>query len=154
MFFQKLYDETPTHHVYEDGHYSVYRAVIYVGRSYCHHTFAVLWDADHDERILELIAEVMRRGFLHNYVLFGEHKGHVTAFMKPETVDWPDPPNTLLESIAQDMPDDAWSATEYCLSQSLGLTWARDRGIDAYLRNIEERWPLGFKVIAPWRSLL
>jgi hypothetical protein len=85
-FFKTLHDETsPTGHLGRGTHYSVLRAMVFhdsMGRPLpdAHVAdFAVIWDEDHDARVIEPIEEIFCRGLLSSFVMFGERKGVFTA---------------------------------------------------------------------------
>jgi hypothetical protein len=87
-FFKTLHDETgPTGHLGRGTHYSVLRAVVFhdpmrkplpEGQFA---DFAVIWDEDHDTRVMEPIEEIYRRGLLSSFLMFGERKGSFTAIL-------------------------------------------------------------------------
>jgi hypothetical protein len=90
-FFKTLHDETsPTGYLGRGTHYSVLRAVVFhdpMGSPLPegHFTdFAVIWDGDHDTRVMEPIEEIYRRGMLSSFLMFGESKGSFTAILSEE----------------------------------------------------------------------
>jgi hypothetical protein len=87
-FFKTLHDETnPTGHLGGGTHYSVLRAVVFHdpnGKLLPEGQFAdfaVIWDEDHDTRVMEPIEEIYRRGLLSSFLMFGERKGSFTAVL-------------------------------------------------------------------------
>lgn len=87
-FFKTLHDETsPTGYLGRGTHYSVLRAVVFHGATgkplpEAQLTdFAVIWDEDHDARVIEPIEEIYRRGLLASFLMFGERKGSFTAIL-------------------------------------------------------------------------
>jgi hypothetical protein len=87
-FFKTLHDETgPTGYLGRGTHYSVLRAVVFhdpAGNSLPagqFADFAVIWDEDHDVRVMKPIEEIYRRGLLSGFVMFGERKGNFTAIL-------------------------------------------------------------------------
>ena len=90
-FFQTLHDEiAPTGYLGRGTHYSVLRAVIFhdpLGKplsSGQFADFAVIWDEDHDVRVIEPIQEIYRRGLLSSFLMFGERKGTFSAVLSTE----------------------------------------------------------------------
>jgi hypothetical protein len=89
-FFQTLHDETaPTGYLGQGTHSSVFRAIAFhdsmgaplsEGRFA---NFAVIWDQDHDTRVIEPIERIYRRGLLSSFLIFGEHKGVFNAILSP-----------------------------------------------------------------------
>src|SRR3984893_6026972 len=101
-FFKTLHDETsPTGYLGRGTHYSVLRAVVFhdpMGKPLPEGQFAdfaVIWDEDHDTRVIEPIEEIYRRGLLSSFLMFGEHKGLFTAILSNE-VD-----RALLRAVAE-----------------------------------------------------
>jgi Bacterial RNA polymerase, alpha chain C terminal domain len=92
-FFKTLHDETsPTGHLGRGAHYSVLRAVVFhdpkgkplpEGRFA---DFAVIWDEDHDTRVLQPIEAIYRRGLLSSFLMFGEQRGLFTAVLSKRVV--------------------------------------------------------------------
>lgn len=87
-YFKTLHDETgPTGYLGRGTHYSVLRAVVFhdpMGKPLPegHFTnFAIIWDEDHDARVMEPIEEIYRRGLLSSFLMFGERKGTFTAVL-------------------------------------------------------------------------
>jgi hypothetical protein len=87
-FFKTLHDETgPTGYLGQGTHHSVLRAVAFhdpMGSPLSEGRFtdfAVIWDVDHDVRVLEPIEGIYRLGLLSSFVMFGEHKGTFTAVL-------------------------------------------------------------------------
>jgi len=73
------------------GHYSVFRAVD--SRDVTQkptplprvHDFAVIWDDDHDDRIIPVIEEMLMAGLLPGVQFIGEHKGTLTIILAART---------------------------------------------------------------------
>jgi hypothetical protein len=87
-FFKTLHDETgPTGYLGRGTHYSVLRAIVFhdqAGEPLSEGQFldfAVIWDEDHDTRVMETIEEIYRRGSLSSFEVFGERKGFFTAVL-------------------------------------------------------------------------
>lgn len=72
-------------------HYSVFRAVD--SRDVCQkptespriHDFAVIWDDDHDTRIIPVLEEILMAGLLPGIQFIGEHKGTLTIILAART---------------------------------------------------------------------
>jgi hypothetical protein len=90
-FFQCLYDhpDMPGDRYY--GAYSVFRAidardVEQRPMPLPHiHDFAVIWDGDHDTRIIPVIEEMLMAGLLPGVQFLGEHKGVLTIILAART---------------------------------------------------------------------
>ena len=90
-FFKTLHDEQgPTGYLGRGTHYSVLRAVVFhdrLGRLLLKGSFknfVVVWDEDHDTRVMEPIEEIYQRGLLSSFLMFGERKGCFTAIVSDE----------------------------------------------------------------------
>jgi hypothetical protein len=95
-FFQTLHDETrPTGYLGQGTHCSVLRATVFHDetarplRRARFADFAVIWDADHDMRVIEPIEEIYRRGLLSSFIIFGERKGSFTAIPSDPSLSAP-----------------------------------------------------------------
>lgn len=49
------------------------------------HDFAVIWDGDHDTRIIPVLEEMLMAGFLPGVQFIGEHKGTLTIILAART---------------------------------------------------------------------
>ena len=101
QFFETLHDEThPVGSLGRGTHYSVFRAVTW------HDTFlnplpkaeflnfAVIWDEDHDTRVVKVVHTLCFEGLLAPVRLIGERKGRLTVLVAPEAAGDPVwPPN-------------------------------------------------------------
>lgn len=171
-FFQTLHDEPAPVGIFGDGaHYSVLSAVIfhdYLGeplRFALDHTFAVIWDGDHDERVIKVIEQIYRRGLLPRFTYFGERKGNFTAILidpkvgllaraddDPRVVTEPKNKNAELKkqlSVILNLDDDPWPVTiangiaadnNQIIIDDLDDDPAR---VTTYLKNIDILWGLG-----------
>jgi hypothetical protein len=93
-FFRTLHDETgPVGRLGRGTHYSVMRAAVFhdaLGRSLRKARltdFAIIWDEDHDMRVMDVIGEIYRRGLLSSFFMFGERKGMFTAVLSDKVVE-------------------------------------------------------------------
>src|SRR5687767_11217749 len=93
-FFQTLHDEpAPIGNIGRGTHYSILRALAFqdcFGKTVLparYHDFAVIWDEDHDDRVIPIIEQVYRIGLLPRFVYFGERKGMLTALLTNSNTD-------------------------------------------------------------------
>jgi hypothetical protein len=110
--------------------------------------FAVIWDEDHDTRVIEPIEEIYRRGLLPSFLMFGEHKGVFTAirfnrgffafnttrreFLRAEI-------NAICQSL-----NDPWPSEVVALGDPNNpVIDDTDEKVSLYLRNLEMLWQLG-----------
>ena len=157
-FFKTLHDErAPTGHFGRGTHYSILRAVVFsdsLGKPATEGRFAdfaVIWDEDHDERIIEAIEKIYFAGLLPSFLMFGERKGVFTGVLTDPAIQ-PAHHSVLdrqLNEITQHLDSgDAW------LAQAFGLDWppqnpiisdASAEKVSMYLKTLMMLWELGLK---------
>ncbi len=169
--FSCLYDEPePVGYLGRGTHYSVFRSVEWldVTRSPLAvpeiHDFAVVWDEDHDTRIIDVIEDIYMAGLLSPIQFIGERKGMLTVIVAAKF--YFSGSETDLESytrLLQKISDnprhgDAWPVEVGMFDRSpgsphqtelLGLISANEHRVITYLRNIDSLWALGTKPFAP-----
>lgn len=111
---QCLYDqERPIVQHYD--HYSVFRAIDSRDVTQAPalrprvHDFAVIWDDDHDTRVISVIEEMLMAGILPGVQFIGEHKGTLTVILAARTF-W-------------QIDVDAFKARVAALTQAAGDFW-------------------------------
>ncbi len=92
-FFKTLYDETvPAGYLGRGAHYSILRATVFhdpLGRPLPEGRFtdfAVIWDEDHDVRVIEPIEQIYRAGILSSFIMFGERDRLFTAILSSKVL--------------------------------------------------------------------
>jgi hypothetical protein len=113
--------------------------------------FAVIWDEDHDERVIEPIEHIYRSGLLPSFMFFGERKGSFTAILS-------DPVRNQqrrsflkekIEAITQSL-DDPWPADVTDTNSDEAHIINDDRAkVALYLANLKMLWQLGTKTTGP-----
>lgn len=168
--FTCLYDEQrPVGTLGRGTHYSVFRAVEWLDVTRRTlpipqiHDFAVIWDEDHDERVIEALERIYMAGLLSPIQFIGERKGALTAIVAARFY-WAgsDADGTAyrqaLEAITRDLPD-SWSSDVGSFDRSPGSLQNDYEGIIAdsehkvglYLANIDSLWGLGTRDYRPTR---
>jgi hypothetical protein len=160
--FQNLYNEScPIGSLGRGAHYSILRALIWhdtSGKSLqkpMYYDFAILWDEDHDTRIVEVIEEIYYNGLLRHFAMFGERKGMFSAVLNSKnnifTGGQCDELHNQLTKISEDSgTGDIWSATimsDIYNAANNGIIADRVEIVQAYLNNINVLWDLGEKNI-------
>jgi Bacterial RNA polymerase, alpha chain C terminal domain len=150
-FFKTLHDETgPTGHLGRGTHYSILRAVSFHDAEGTplpkgqFKDFAVIWDEDHDTRVIEPIEEVYRRGLLSSFLMFGERKGFFTAVH-----DDFDPSGTRatfcqkeISTICQSLSD-PWPSEVVSVESPMNPIISDDhQKVSLYLKNLNMLWQL------------
>jgi hypothetical protein len=140
-FFSTVYDEpSPADHFGKGAHYSVLRALVWVPRMKFH-DFAVIWDEDHDQRILWVAEQLYVRLLLHNVLFIGERSTHVTVL----TIDSVD------SQFEESFREICGKVSSYCAHITispfrrggLGIIDASADQVEWYLEGIGSLWSLG-----------
>ncbi|MGF6743937.1 hypothetical protein [Paraburkholderia atlantica] len=154
-FFQTLHDETrPVGNLGRGTHYSVLRVPVwhdeFLNRiDRCGFLdFAVIWDEDHDDRVIDAIMMLYVGGLLSPIRYIGERKGTLTVLLAPDAVrDWD--PETL-QGYIDDINDvcqcleDPWSANVAGVDEDgHSIIHAPPEKVALYLKNIDMLWQLG-----------
>jgi hypothetical protein len=167
--FTCLYDEpAPIGAIGRGTHYSVFRSVEWLDVTRRQlplpqiHDFAVIWDEDHDERVIEAVERIYMAGLLSPIQFIGERKGGLTAVVaarfyfignEGETEAY----RRAIEAITQGL-DDPWPAELGSFDRSpgsphqtftQGLIQDSDHRAGVYLANIDSLWGLGTKPYLP-----
>jgi len=164
--FSCLHDEpAPVGRLGRGAHHSVFRSVQWHdiggdpldrGRV---HDFAVIWDEDHDERVIRVIERLHIAGLLWPIVFIGERKGVVTILFAQ--MDGPLQDNksdhlTRIREIAEDAAEDSWTLQtswfqrvevleEGTAYNGAGIINDDDWRVAGYLQGIDALWQLGEK---------
>jgi hypothetical protein len=167
--FTCLYDEPePVGRIGRGAHYSVFRAVEWldVERPPLDHPqihdFAVIWDEDHDVRIIDAIEQIYMAGLLSPVQFIGERKGTLTALVAAKFYFAAGEPDIdayrrAIDAIAQGL-EDPWPAEVGSFDRSPGnphqnffegLISDTDHRVGLYLGNIDALWRLGTRAYAP-----
>lgn len=167
--FACLYDEvSPVGALGRGTHYSVFRCVEWLDvtrRPLAYpqiHDFAVIWDEDHDERIIEAVERIYMAGLLSPIQFIGERKGSLTAVVAAKfyftgTTKDTEAYRCSLEAISQGL-DDPWPFQLGSFDRAPGnghqnfyegLIHDSDYRVGLYLSNIDSLWALGTKPYRP-----
>jgi Bacterial RNA polymerase, alpha chain C terminal domain len=154
-FFKTLHDEeSPTGYLGRGTHYSVLRAVVFHDAARRplpkaqFADFAVIWDEDHDVRVIEPIEKLYRCGLLPCFLMFGERKGGFTAVLTNDIHDQSRLPDleVAVNGITQHLETDAWPARVVGLeSDDNSIISASADKVRLYLNNLAMLWELGVK---------
>ena len=154
-FFQTLHDETrPVGQLGRGTHYSVLRVPIWqdewlnpLGQASLL-DFAVIWDEDHDERVIDVVEALYFRGLLAPVRFIGERKGSLSVLVEAKTVDaWDRAALKAYREAVSDVgqsQEDPWPATVGAvLGPHRSIIHAPEEDVSLYLRNIQLLWKLG-----------
>jgi hypothetical protein len=157
-FFQTLHDESsPVGDLGRGTHYSVLRCLCWHDecqkplKQAKHHDIAIIWDEDHDERVIELLEQLHASGLLSSIAILGERKGTANVVMLDATAKALGATGVAkllksIEDIAQALPD-PWSAHVGTLTAPDCIIDDKDEKIAIYLQNLNMLWKLGGKPI-------
>jgi hypothetical protein len=168
--FQCHYDQPdPIGCLGRGAHYSIFRCVerfdvtLQPASPLQIHDFAVIWDEDHDERIIHAVECLYMHDLLAPVQFIGERKGVLTvilaargwSFMPMQLDEY----KRLAQNAINQMPHgDRWPLEIGMFDRSPGnphqnffenLIMADDHKVYAYLLTIDTLWGLGTR---PWRS--
>jgi hypothetical protein len=169
--FSCLYDEpAPVGHLGRGTHYSIFRSVEWLDVVRAPsvipqvHDFAVVWDEDHDTRVIDVIEAFYMAGLLSPIQFIGERKGTLTVIVaakfyyacgKASLDAYKQQLNKISENPNH---GDSWPTNVGVFDRSpespqqselRGLIMAEDHRVITYLRNIDSLWGLGTKPFVP-----
>uniref|UniRef100_E6XQ53 Uncharacterized protein n=1 Tax=Shewanella putrefaciens (strain 200) TaxID=399804 RepID=E6XQ53_SHEP2 len=160
--FTTIYDEVkPIGNLGRGTHYSILRSTESCNslldqlNHFKIHDFSVIWDEDHDTRIINVIEKLYISKLLSPVVFIGERKGGVTAIVEKEFYFSGGSYayfRSRLEDIANDS-NDPWcvevgyydrETDSVCISSQVIIN-APGKQVSTYLNNINNLWSLGLK---------
>lgn len=156
-FFQTLHDETqPVGRLGRGTHYSVLRVPMWQDpwRNPLSQgallDFAIIWDEDHDERVMEAIEGLYFDGLLGPVRFIGERKGSLSVLLEAKTLEaWNEAAfkdyREALSEVSQGL-NDPWPVTvDQVFGQRHSIIRAAPEHVATYLQNIQLLWQLGLK---------
>lgn len=154
-FFQTLHDETrPVGNLGRGTHYSVLRAFTWHNQFFvplnraAFLDFAIIWDEDHDERVMDAVLSLYVGGLLAPVRYIGERKGSLTVLLDPEAVQtWQSADlkeySDQVSDIAQCL-EDPWIATvDTAEGHQHSIINGSYEDVLIYLKHIDILWRLG-----------
>ncbi|MDV2963492.1 hypothetical protein RU080_17285 [Shewanella algae] len=164
--FSTIYnEESPVGCIGRGSHYSILRAttsyseVLQLMHTVWIHDFAVIWDEDHDSRVIAVIEKLCIENLLSPVLFIGERKGGVTVLLDREFFDDKEKLHYFkitLRSICDSL-NDPWgcevgyfdSNTPDVTNEARMLINDSEEKVKTYLLNIENLWSLGVKHYPP-----
>jgi hypothetical protein len=167
--FSCLYDESePVGHLGRGTHYSVMRCVEWLDVTRKplklpeQHDFAVIWDEDHDTRVIEAIEQIYMAGLLSPVQFIGERKGTLTVVVaarfyysgtEQDLQAYAGQINDISQKLSDSWPAEIGSFDRappavglgWHQTDSAGLISADEHRVNMYLANIDSLWGLGTK---------
>jgi hypothetical protein len=117
-----------------------------------YHDLAIIWDEDHDIRVIEVIELLYFAGLLTPAIIVGERKGSFTLLVSEQTVEeagkkWLSAYQKAVEKITQSLYD-PWLATVASInSRDYGIINDDLERVFQYLQTINMLWQLGIKPV-------
>jgi len=176
-YFSCLYDENdPVGRLGRGTHYSIMRSVEWL--DVCRkpltlphvHDFAVIWDEDHDDRVIDAIERIYMAGLLSPIQFIGERKGTLSALVASRyryTVPEAEYQAYVgqIQKICHSVHGDHWPVEVGMFdrapgwpphqTETVGLIADDEHRVVTYLRNVDNLWKLGTRAFtaenrAPW----
>lgn len=154
--FETIYDEqSPVGNIGRGSHYSVlsavqwfdnYRKLISGGEGRLQR-FGIIWDEDHDTRLIPAIENAYMRGILSPVRFIGERKGYLTILLDAEFVAMKE--DALLgyketwKEVLEDSVDDYWEVEIASEWEPHSIIADRSDAVSTYLKNIQNLWKIG-----------
>jgi hypothetical protein len=165
-FFQTVHDEPKAYGDIGRGtHYSVLRAAVWHDQNLMLQkdaarilTFAVIWDEDHDTRVIHAAESLYVRGLLPAALFIGERKGSFSFLtQKDSMLSLVDSKWSALQLDVQTAVDgrddeDFWPAEVHQYTANHCIIQDDAQKSRVYLENIKQLWNLGVsvpKLLAP-----
>uniref|UniRef100_B0T9C1 Uncharacterized protein n=1 Tax=Caulobacter sp. (strain K31) TaxID=366602 RepID=B0T9C1_CAUSK len=146
------------------SHYSVFRSVEWldVVRARLErpeiHDFAVIWDEDHDTRVIEAVERLYLAGLLSPVQFIGERKGNLTLvvaarfYFASDIADYQRQVQAAIAPLSDHWPVEIGmfdrsgaKHAQWHQTDAMGLIAADDFRVNVYLANIDSLWSLGTK---------
>lgn len=155
-YFEVVYDQPqPVGSIGRGTHYSILRCAQWLDNLLVPHEngcareqqLAVIWDEDHDQRVIDVLEAAYFQGLLGPVRFIGERKGSLTVIVDPlfwEIYDRADY-TAKWSAIASDAPGDYWPSYVYADGDIEGLGMIihdSNARVATYLENIRNLWQL------------
>ncbi|CAM8069094.1 hypothetical protein ATHEMM101B_21425 [Atlantibacter hermannii] len=167
--FSCLYDEhEPIGNLGRGTHYSVFRSVEWLDvlqkplKLPQIHDFSVIWDEDHDTRVIDVIEHIYMAGLLSPIQFIGERKGTLTVIVAANFffggVEAPEFERKIQTICNKAIQNDSWHVEVGMFDRApgsphqtdtAGIINAEKHRVITYLRNIDSLWQLGTKSFSP-----
>jgi len=158
-FFKTLHDEkSPVGYLGRGTHHSILRAMVFNDLNLKPTTkgsfldFAVIWDEDHDIRVVEVVEKLYAERLLAPIRVIGERKGMLSVLLSSEVTSvWGEKKfNDYAATVERhsSCSNDQWTA-DVSVLHKMGTTIINDdpNKVSIYLKNIENLWELGLKPV-------
>jgi hypothetical protein len=156
-FFEVLHDERgPVGELGRGTHYSVLRVPAWQDSNFEPVRdarlldFAVIWDEDHDERVIEVVEDMYFQGLLAPVRFIGERKGSLSVLVERAVLEsWKEREwcryCDCVSAIAQSLEDPWTVKVDAIYDPDHRIIQASFEDVSIYLKNIDLLWRLGLK---------
>ena len=154
-FFQTLHDEpSPVGVLGRGTHYSILRAVTWHDAFLQPQSkaqlldFAVIWDEDHDTRVMMVLEAMYFDGLFAPVKFIGERKGGLHVLVAEETaanLDLSNYEERIKDAVRHSGIGDWWNVDIGWVGGRNAIISAADEKVAVYLQNIDNLWSLGTK---------
>ena len=160
--FTTIYDEvTPIGNLGRGTHYSILRStesnnsLLEQLNHFKVHDFGIIWDEDHDTRVIDIIEKLYVSKLLSPVLFIGERKGSVTVIVE-KAFYYSSGSYAYFRSKLEDLANDSndpWCVEagyydreidSVCVSSQVIIN-APGKQVSTYLNNIDNLWALGLK---------
>jgi len=149
-FFEVIHDEQkPVGFLGRGTHYSIFQYPSWVTDSGSplgkpkRHRFAVIWDEDHDIRVIRALEGLYLSGVLTSVMFIGERKGMLAAILSQKIAQpRKQELQVTFESIASSS-EDPWTVELFSSEETGGIINDNAEKVKTYLSNIRNIWQLG-----------
>lgn len=151
-FFHTEYDEqSPIGKIGRGAHYSVLSTLQqrdehlnFMSESKIQR-IGLIWDEDHDDRIIEVLERALVKGILSPVRFIGERKGGVTIIVDKNNAQARHPAfRKTWESICNSVDSDSWAFSIETIENDTGMIIQTSNDqIKTYLTNIDNLWSIG-----------
>ena len=157
-YFKTLHDEVqPVGYLGRGTHCSILRCVIWhdqmlspikMGKFL---DFAVIWDEDHDDRVIQVIEKLYISGLFSPAIFVGERKGSFSLLTANSSKLVPEHGNQstyqkAVQNISQNQDSDPWPAYVFpYISREHSIINDNYEDVSLYLENLKRLWRLGIK---------
>ncbi|MEI6268035.1 MAG: hypothetical protein WCP01_04070 [Methylococcaceae bacterium] len=156
-YFKTLHNEVaPVGYIGRGSHYTILRCVIWHDHMLIplqkgkYLDFAIIWDEDHDERIISIIEDLYINGLLSPVIFVGETKGIFSLLTHKPSILTPEYGNSsefqcAIQNISEKQ-EDSWPANifQYLSTEHTIISDSYER-VSLYLENLKQQWQLGIK---------
>lgn len=163
-FLSVIYDQnSPIGHIGMGTHYSIFRYPTWLSNTLENykkplmHDFCVIWDEDHDIRIMSVIEKIYEQGLLSPIRFIGERKGGMTLIIDADFASlgksvYDEYQNNINKiSDNYELHNDSWSVDFGLIKDNnfsgnySSIIQASHTETDVYLKNIDNMWKIGHK---------